>query len=99
MLVFAAISVFLAGSLLEAIGRAAAGREFFLMGRLLNIRINSAPDADTGGTIKTLAGSPVRGSVGKDYRFKHGLYAHRDCVPAIMSWLSERPIGARNEPK
>lgn len=86
-----AIAVFLAGSLLEAIGRAAAGREFLLMGGLLNVSINSAPDTDGGENVKTLAGSPAKGWAEKRYRFKHGLYAHRDCVPAIINWLAERP--------
>jgi hypothetical protein len=86
----AALAVFLTGSLLEAIGRAAAGREFLVMGRLLRISINSAPDTDGDATVRTLPGSPAKDRVGKEYRFKHGLYAHRDCVPAIMGWLGER---------
>jgi hypothetical protein len=86
----AAMGVFLTGSLLEAIGRAAAGREFLLMGRMLRISINSAPDTDGDVSVRTLAGSPVKNWEGKEYRFKHGLYAHRDCVPAIVGWLGER---------
>jgi hypothetical protein len=86
----AALAVFLTGSLLEAIGRAAAGREFLLMGRLLRISINSAPDTDGDASVRTLPGSPSKDRVGKEYRFKHGLYAHRDCVPAIVGWLGER---------
>jgi pimeloyl-ACP methyl ester carboxylesterase len=98
-----ALALFLLGSLLEAIGRAAAGREFLLMGGLLGISVNSAPDVDGDVTIKTLAGSPSTGAIrdttgavriwntkAPDYRFKHGVYAHRDCIPAIIAWLAQR---------
>lgn len=96
-----AVALFLLGSLLEAIGRAAAGREFLLMGGLLGISVNSVPDVDGDVTVRTLAGSPsigaVRDATGavrewnirvRDYRFKHGLYAHRDCIPTIIAWLA-----------
>lgn len=49
-----AASVFLLGSLLESIGRATAGREFLLMGYMLKISVNSAPDFDGDMTVKTL---------------------------------------------
>jgi len=96
-----AVALFLLGSLLEAIGRAAAGREFLRTGGMLGISVNSAPDVDGDITVKTLAGSPSTGAIHDapgpvrewnintpDYRFKHGLYAHRDCIPAIIGWLA-----------
>lgn len=98
-----AVVLFLLGSLLETVGRAAAGREFIFAGPLLGISINSAPDFAGDVTITTLAGSPSTGvmrgedgrawgfnSFARDYRFRHGLYAHRDCVPAIIAWLKPR---------
>ncbi|MBV9782874.1 MAG: hypothetical protein JO264_03560 [Acidisphaera sp.] len=97
------LSLFLCGSLLEAIGRSAAGREFLLMGGLVGISVNSAPDAEGDVTVTTLPGSPSIGLVRdapagvrewnirtRDYRFKHGLYAHRDCIPAILRWLQRQ---------